>query len=411
MKDLTAAPVKPDSAMPRGLFRNVVRLGWVSMLTDVSSEMLYAITPLFITQVLGASVGVVGLIEGVAEGTASVLKGISGWHSDRIRKRKVYVLAGYSLSAIAKPLIALAMGWPLVLIARFLDRFGKGVRTTARDALIADSTQPEERGKAFGLHRAMDTAGALVGVAVSLGLLLILKGHESEPSAFRQLYWLAFIPAIVGVMVIFSVQEIRPESRSGPSTKRSLNLRFGSQYYVTLGLFALFTIGNSSDVFLLLRASNAGWATAAVIAAYLCYNASYSLLSYPIGKKADRMPKGQLLGYGLLVFALVYAGFAWLPSAWMIWPLFVVYGIYIALTEGVSKALIANLVASEVRGTALGLFYMVTGLLAVLASVLAGYLWDHVSHSAPFYFGAAIALMAGVGFLVWQRRTPLLSPR
>jgi len=402
MKD-PATLTKTASTKPHGLFRNVIRLGWVSMLTDVSSEMLYAITPLFITQVLKASVGVVGLIEGVAEGTASILKGLSGWQSDRIRKRKVFIFTGYSLAAVAKPLIALATGWPLVLLARFVDRFGKGVRTTARDALIADSTVPEERGRAFGLHRAMDTAGALVGVAISLGLLIILKGSETESSAFRQLYWMAFIPAVIGVMLIFSVKEIPPEIKDGHLAKPKLNLRFGREYYVTLALFSVFTLGNSSDVFLLLKAKNAGWAAEAVIAAYLCYNASYSLLSYPIGKRADRMSKGRLLGYGMLVFALVYVGFAWLPSAWMIWPLFLIYGLYIALTEGVSKALIANLVASDVRGTALGLFYMVTGVLAVAASVAAGLLWDHVSTAAPFYLGAVMAAMAGVGFLVWRR--------
>jgi MFS family permease len=381
----------------QSFFRNVVRLGWVSLLTDISSEMLYAITPLFITQVLGASVGIVGVIEGIAEGTASVLKGISGWQSDRIRKRKAFVFSGYSFSAIAKPLIGIATGWPVVLLARFLDRFGKGVRTSARDALIADSTLPEERGRAYGLHRAMDTAGALVGVAISLCLLLVLKGHETEFHAFRQLYWLAFIPAVAGVLFIFAVKEIPPKRADG--AKRKLDLRFGGEFYATLGLYSVFTVGNSSDVFLLLKAENAGLAAEAVIGAYLLYNASYSLLSYPFGKRADRMSKGKLLGYGLLVFALVYIGFALLPSVWLIWPLFLVYGIYMALTDGVSKALIANLVGAEVRGTALGLFYMVTGLLMVASSILAGYLWDHVSSAAPFYLGAAAALVAGLGFL------------
>jgi len=395
----------PTNATPgAGFFRNVVRLGWVSLLTDVSSEMLYAITPLFITQVLGASVGIVGLIEGIAEGTASVLKGISGWQSDRIRKRKAFVFYGYSLSAIAKPLIGMATGWPMVLVARFLDRFGKGVRTSARDALIADSTRPEERGRAYGLHRAMDTAGALVGVAISLVLLLLLKGHETETSAFRQLYWLAFIPAVGGVLLIFTVKEM-PFKRKEGGGNRKFDLHFGKEFYATLGLYSLFTLGNSSDVFLLLRAENAGWAAEAVIGAYLLYNASYSLLSYPIGRRADRMSKGTLLGCGLLVFALVYVGFAWLPSPWLIWPLFLVYGVYMALTDGVSKALIANLAGAEVRGTALGLFYMISGLLMVASSILAGYLWDHVSSAAPFYLGAAAALAAGVGFFLKKTRS------
>jgi MFS family permease len=384
-------------------FYNVIRLGWVSLLTDVSSEMLYAVTPLFLTQILGASKSILGLIEGIAEGTASVLKGISGWHSDRIRKRKVFILGGYSLSALSKPLIALAAGWPLVLIGRFFDRFGKGLRTTARDALIADSTPPEKRGRAFGLHRAMDTAGALVGVAISLVLLLMLRSHETENAAFRQLYWIAFLPAIVGVGLIFWVREIRPDAPPKNAARKAVDLRYSKRFYVVLILFSIFALGNSSDAFLLLRANDAGLAPEAVIAAYLCYNASYSLLSYPLGKRSDKSSKETMLGIGLLIFAFVYLGFAVLPAVWMIWPLLVVYGIYIAFTEGISKALISNLVGAEARGTALGLFYMVTGLLAVVASVAAGILWDRISSAAPFYLGAATAFIAGVGFLVWGR--------
>jgi MFS family permease len=393
-----------DEKPPPSLFRNVIRLGWVSGLTDVSSEMLYAITPLFLTQVLGATPGIVGIIEGIAEGTASILKGLSGWHSDRIRKRKIYILAGYSFSAVAKPLIALAAGWPLVLLARFFDRFGKGVRTTARDALIADSSRPEERGKAFGLHRAMDTAGALVGVAISLVLLLALQSNDQSGSTFRLLYWLAFIPAALGVLLIFSVREVAPAApKHVPAVP--VSLRFGREYYAVLALFAVFTLGNSSDVFLLLRAKQAGLSTEAVIGAYLCYNGVYSLLSYPIGKRADRVSKQLLLAIGFVVFAFVYLGFALLPAAWMVWPLFLIYGLYIALTEGVSKALIANLVTAEVRGTALGLFYLVSGLLAVAASIGAGWLWDHVSVSAPFYAGGGLSLVAALGLWFWTATT------
>jgi MFS family permease len=384
-----------------GLFKNVIRLGWVSGLTDVSSEMLYAVTPLFLTQVLKASMSTLGLIEGLAEGTASVLKGLSGWHSDRLRRRKAYVLAGYSLSALAKPLIALAVGWPAVLFARVMDRFGKGVRTTARDALIADSTPPEMHGRAFGLHRAMDTGGALVGVAISLLLLWLLKTREPEASAFRLLYWLAFLPALAGVLLIFWVREIKPQPAAHP--RRALDLHFGARFYAVLALFSVFTLGLSSDAFLLLRAKQVGWSAEAVIGAYLCYNASYALLSYPVGRIADRMRKETLLACGLLVYAFVYFGFAVLPSPWLVWPLFLIYGVYIALTEGVSKALISNLVPSASRGTALGLFYMVTGLLAVLASVAAGWLWDHVSIAAPFYLGAAMALLGALGFFIWGR--------
>ncbi len=387
----------PSPASDR--FKNVIRLGWVSGLTDVSSEMLYAVTPLFLTQVLKVSMSTLGIIEGLAEGTASVLKGVSGWHSDRLRRRKAYVLAGYSLSALAKPLIAIAVGWPAVLAARVMDRFGKGVRTTARDALIADSTPPELHGRAFGLHRAMDTAGALVGVAISLVLLWILKSRTPEANAYRLLYWIAFLPALIGVLLIFWVREIKPQL--SPHPRRPLDLHFGARFYALLALFSVFTLGLSSDAFLLLRAKQAGWSAEAVIGAYLCYNASYALLSYPIGHLADRIRKETLLALGLLVYAFVYFGFAVLPAPWMVWPLFLIYGVYIALTEGVSKALIANLVPSPSRGTALGLFYTVTGLLTVIASVAAGWLWDHVSIAAPFYLGASMALLGALGFFIW----------
>lgn len=392
---------KPDPQPPEECAGNVVRLGWVSGLTDVSSEMLYAVTPLFMTQVLKASMSQLGLVEGIAEGTASILKGVSGRYSDRIRKRKIFIFAGYSLSALAKPLMALAGGWQTVLAARFFDRFGKGIRTTARDALIADSCPPEKRGSAFGLHRAMDTAGALVGVAVSLVLLLLLESRAEQGAVFRMLYWLAFAPAALGVLLILGVREIRPKPRREKAS--SPGYKFGREYYSVLILFSIFTLGCSSDAFLLMRARDAGWSAVAVIGAYLCYNASYSLLSYPIGRFSDMSSKQKLLGIGFLVYAVVYLGFAVLPGKWSIWPLFLVYGVYVALTEGVSKALISNLVSSEARGTALGLFYMVTGLVALAASVLAGILWDRLSPSAPFYLGAALAFAAGLAFLIRDR--------
>lgn len=396
------APTKPS------LFKNVIKLGWVSGLTDISSEMLYAITPIFLTEVLKASVATVGWIEGIAEGTASVLKGLSGWYSDRIRKRKPFVFAGYSLSALAKPLIAVAGGWPLVLVARFFDRFGKGIRTSPRDALIAASSADHERGRAFGLHRAMDTFGALVGVAISLGLLMILKTTQTDANALRLLYWAAFIPAVMGVLLITRVEEVAVPVSAVP-VRRAVDLRFGRRFYGVLGLFGIMSLGLSSDAFLLLRTKEAGWSTEAMIGAYLCYNASYAVLSYPLGKRADKMRKEVLLGLGLLVYAFVYFGFAVLPSVWLIWPLFLLYGLYSALTDGVSKALISNVVAQERLASAMGLFHMVTGLLTVVASVVAGWMWVHVSVAAPFYLGAVLATIGGVGFLVWKPRIEIAT--
>jgi MFS family permease len=399
MNDSTASPQTKPS-----LFKNVIRLGWVSGLTDVSSEMLYAITPIFLTEVLKASVATVGWIEGIAEGTASILKGLSGWYSDRIRKRKPFVLVGYSLSAVAKPLIAVAAGWPLVLIARFFDRFGKGIRTSPRDALIAASSAGHERGRAFGLHRAMDTTGALVGVAISLGLLMLLRTTQSEPTSIRMLYWIAFIPALAGVLMIARVEEVAVPISATP--RRTVDLRFGKRFYGVLGLFAVMSLGLSSDAFLLLRTREAGWSTEAMIGAYLCYNASFAVLSYPIGRRSDRMSKEILLGIGLLVYAAVYLGFAVLPSPWLVWPLFILYGLYSALTDGVSKALISNVISQDRLASAMGLFHMITGFMTVIASVVAGWMWDQISVAAPFYLGAILAAIGGIGFLLWRPTIP-----
>lgn len=388
--------------------RNVVALGWVSALTDISSEMLYAITPIFLTEVIGASAGILGWIEGAAEGTASLLKGASGLSSDRVRRRRRFVFAGYSLSALAKPFLALAAGWGWVLAARLLDRTGKGVRTAPRDALLADSTTAESRGRAFGLHRAMDTGGALVGVAISLVLLHWLRRSGTEAWALRSLYAIAFIPAVVGVLLIARVREIPPAAAPAGAHAGSA-APFGRRFYGVLGLYAVASLGLSSDAFLLLRVRQLGWSTEAVIGAYLAYNASFALLSYPIGRSSDRVRKEILLGSGMLVYALVYAGFAWMPAPWLVWPLFLAYGLYSALTDGVSKALISNVVPSSSRATALGLFHMVTGLLMLLASVLAGWLWDAVSVSAPFVLGAVLATVGGAGFLLWRpsREVPI----
>jgi MFS family permease len=244
----------------------------------------------------------------------------------------------------------------------------------------------------------MDTIGAFVGVGISLLILLLLQQQANAESTFRMLFWLAFLPGAAAVLMIFAVREIPPQPAPVSSSKR-VNLHFGPQYYSVLILFSLFSLANSSDAFLLLRAKNLGLSVVLVIAAYLCYNASYSVLSYPIGRLADRMPKERLLALGLAVYAVVYLGFAVTRSPWLVWLLFAGYGIYIAMTEGVSKALISNLVESHVRGTALGLFNMVVGALALASSLLAGILWDKISPSAPFFAGSALALAAAIGFL------------
>ncbi|MBL0062004.1 MAG: MFS transporter [bacterium] len=389
----------------------VKRLGWVSFFTDISSEMLYAITPIFLTTVLGASAGVIGIIEGIAEATASILKGLSGWYSDRIRNRKGFVLAGYALSALAKPLIAIAGSWLFVLFARFLDRFGKGVRSSARDALIADVTPKELRGRAFGLHRAMDTAGALLGVAISLYIIQTYGDTGKLQILLRNLYWLAFIPAAIGVLFIFFIREPKFASSTAPRKLKLTGAKFGKRYWLIVTIASIGYLGFSSDAFLILKAKDIGLSLSNVLLAYLAYNACYTLASYPIGKLSDKIRMEYLLSAGLLIYAVVYWGMASVESRLAVIALFIVYGFYAAMTEGVIRALIANVVSADVKATALGIFNMITGLLALLASLMAGWLWDNVSSDAPFFLGAAFAAVAAVGFLLISlQRNRALSP-
>ena len=338
-----------DSRLPA----DVKRLGWVSFFTDISSEMLYAITPIFLTSVLGASAGIVGVIEGIAEATASILKGLSGWYSDRIRNRKRFIFAGYTLSAVAKPLIAVASSWLFVLIARFLDRFGKGVRGSARDALIADVTPKEQRGRAFGLHRAMDTAGALIGVVISYVILQSMSDSGNQQILLRNLYWLAFFPAILGVGFIFFVRESKAEN-AVKSTHRGK--KFGKQYWLIVAIAGVAYLGFSSDAFLILKAKDIGLPLPQVLLAYIAFNAVYSLAAYPVGKISDKMRMETLLAAGLLIYGGVYFGFASAETRTIVFVLFICYGLYAALTDGVVRALIANVVSPDVNATALGLF-------------------------------------------------------
>lgn len=372
-----------DSLVP-GVKRPVFVLGIVSFLTDISSEMVYPLVPLFLTSVLGAPLAAVGLIEGVAESTASVLKMVSGWLSDRLRMRKGLVIAGYGLSAAAKPLMAAANAWPVVLGARFVDRTGKGVRTAPRDALIADVTPAQVRGRAYGFHRAADTAGAVIGPAVGLGLLAALDED------FRAVFLIALVPAVAGVALLAFIRERPPRPRG--DMRKAVPLReLGKPFWIFLGVSLLFALGNSSDVFLILRAKDLGLSNTATVGAYIAFNTTYSLLAMPAGIASDRLGRRNVIGFGYGLFALVYLGFAVGGPGGSAWPLFAVYGLYMALTEGVGKAFVADFVPSEDRATALGLYTGVLGAMILVSSVLAGLMWDHIGASAPFYLGAATA--------------------
>ena len=385
----------------RGVSRNVFVLGWVSFFTDLSSEMLYPMLPIFLTTTLGTPVALFGAIEGIAEGTAGISKVASGAWSDRLPRRRPLIAGGYALSALGKLLLALSFIWPQALFARVCDRLGKGTRTAPRDALIADSSTAGTRGRAFGFHRALDTAGAVVGPLVGLGLLAALGEGR-----LRLIFILAVLPALASVAL---VRVARERTRRVPKRQpEGMHLDFSgapASYWLFLAISFLFAFGNSSDAFLLLRASDLGLGLTAVILAYVVYNIAYTLLSFPAGLAADRFGQRPILAAGFLVFGLVYLGFAMTDGTGALWPLFAAYGLAMALTEGVARALISDAAPSERRGTFLGLYHTTIGLTAVVASVLAGVLWDQISPAAPFVIGAVTGLAAAaLLFLVSIRR-------
>jgi len=384
-----------------GISKNVFVLGLVSFFNDVASEMIYPIVPIFLTSVLGAPVAIVGLIEGIAESTASVLKVVSGWLSDKLQKRKPFVIAGYSFSAISKILLSLAFNWPFVLFARFIDRFGKGVRTSARDALIAESSDTSTRGKSFGFHRAFDTLGAVVGPLIALLAIHFLDNN------FRLIFFLAFIPACIGILLLlFFVKERKKEANLSPALNLSWR-NLDPSFKIFLLISFVFALGNSSDAFLILRAQNLGLSVTLVVLAYVLFNFTYAIFSMPAGIISDKIGPRKVLLAGFLLFSAVYLFFGLTHSSLFLWLLFPVYGMYMALTEGVGKAYISNLVPQEKTGTAFGVYQTTIGLCTFFASLIAGLLWTYISVSAPFIFGSLMAAISAFLFVVLERKIKL----
>lgn len=390
----------PQPAQPAGtdkrLSPTVRTLGIVSFLADVSSEMVYPLNPLFLTTVLGAPAWALGLIEGVAESTASLLKLYSGWLSDRLGRRKPPTVAGYALGAAGKPLVALAGAWWQVLAARFVDRLGKGLRTAPRDALIAESCPEEIRGRAFGFHRAMDTAGAVLGPLLGYWLLATWL-HGTERQRFGSLYWIAFVPGILAAALVWIGVRERGRTPVGGATGFVPDLRrLGPGMRRYLFAVGIFSIGNSSDAFLILRAQqDMGIQPAQVFLLYALFNVVEASLGYPAGILSDRVGRKRLLATGWWVFCLVYLGFATLASPAAAVGLFVLYGLYYTLTQGMQRALAADLAHAERRATELGAFHMVVGLLALPASQIAGVLYG-VDHRLPFALGAVTAACGSI---------------
>jgi MFS family permease len=386
----------------------VVKLGFVSFFADVASEMLYPITPIFLTAVLGASMTSVGFIEGFAEAVASLLKTYSGSWSDKIQKRKPFVVIGYFLGAIGKPMIGVAGSWVQVLFARGIDRTGKGLRSAPRDALIAESVDKSQIGAAYGWHRGMDTLGAAVGPLLTLFLLGV---YQIE---MRQLYFWALIPGIISVLIVMSLKEnrlINEDQKMQSSTKSVWHFSlkpFDSRFKNYLSAWGVFSLVNSSDVFLLMKAKAMGLSTSEIILLYCGYNLLYALSSPVLGRWSDRFSKWNFLSSGLLLFSFVYLGFAWATQAWQLALLFCLYGIYMAATDGIGKALLIELVPKELKATGLGMMGTITGVATILASTMAGLLWDHWGTSAPFIYGAGGALIAAVIF--WNlKKTQFLN--
>ncbi|WKZ31918.1 MAG: MFS transporter [Thermodesulfobacteriota bacterium] len=380
-----------------GLNRNVFYTGFVSMLMDISSEMVYPLLPLFLTTVLGATKTAVGIIEGIAETTASILKIFSGWLSDKLGKRKLLMGAGYGISAVSRPLIAIATAWSHVLGARFIDRVGKGTRTAPRDAIIADSTEKEKLGLAFGFHRSMDTVGAIIGPGIAFLILLFFVGN------LRLVFLLSTIPALISVLVIiiFITEKKRTREEAARLPRFSISDFDGPfrRYLVVVGIFSL---GYFADAFVILRAEDLGVSSALIPIIYLAFNIVYALSSTPMGALADKIGLRRMVLAGFVYYSVIFVLIAFSTEALHIWILFPLYGIFKGMSEGTLRAYLATLAPPERKATAFGVYHTVVGLMLLPASVMAGYLWDNVGPEATFLYGSGMSALAALVFVVFR---------
>jgi MFS family permease len=389
----------------RSLPLNVWIVTATSFLTDVSSEMIINLIPLFLANVLNAGTAVIGLIEGLAETTASLMKVYSGALSDRLGKRKWITVVGYGLSTIAKPFLYIADSWIAILGVRVADRLGKGVRTAPRDALVAGSIDDKQRGLAFGLHRAGDTAGAFFGLGIAAVIVWSTQAAALDLTrhTFQVAVLFSIIPAVLAVVVLaLGAREVAGEARSKVPL---LSLKgMDNRFKMFMLVLVLFTLGNSSDAFIILRGQERGLDVIQIMLMLMTFNLIYSLLAGPLGALSDKVGRRRLIIIGWVTYGLVYLGFALSNTGWQIWAMFGLYGVYYAATEGSARALIADLVPQERRGTAYGIYNAAIGLTAFPASAIAGLLWQGAfgwkgfGPSAPFYFGAGLALLAGILF-------------
>lgn len=392
-----------------GLQKNVFFTGLVSFFMDMSSEMIYPLVPIFLSSVLGVNKSVIGLIEGIAESTASLLKVFSGWFSDRIGKRKILLIVGYGISTLSRPIIALSALWGHVLVFRFTDRFGKGVRGAPRDAIIAESTTHKDLGRSFGFHRGMDTLGAVIGPAIAFILLLLFTGN------YRLVFWLSMIPGIIAVLIIiFLIKEQKSKRAeiqqsespkllaSGESPRReAVRANFDWRFKAFVAIATLFAIGNSSDVFLILKATDMGVKETQIPIIYLCFNLVYALAAIPAGILSDRIGRKRIIFAGFILFGFIYWGFASASEQKHIWGLFLLYGVFMGLTEGIQKAYLGTIIPDKFRATGYGIFNTFVGLAILPASVIGGWLWDKYGSHATFYYGSITAFTAAFLFILF----------
>ncbi len=391
--------------------RNVWAVSLTSFFMDVSSEMVINILPLFLANVLGVKTSLIGVIEGIAEATASLLKLFSGWLSDKLGSRKWIAVAGYGISAISKPFFLLTNTWATIAGARWADRIGKGVRTAPRDALVADSIDPKNRGLAFGFQRAADTAGAMLGLLIAILVVwLVQKSSQTlNLSTFRTVVWISLIPAVLAVLSIaIGTREVAVKGKAAMPKFAFRSL--GKPFVVFMVIVSIFDLGNSSDAFLVLRAQERGLSVLGILAMLAAFNLVYTVVSLPAGSLSDRVDRKKLIIGGWIVYGLIYLGFAFAQTALHVVVLYILYGLYYGLAFGTTKAMVADLVPQQLRGTAYGTYNAVLGILDFPASLIAGLLWQGAGTwqgfgpSAPFFFGGVLALIAAVLMITWMPR-------
>ena len=375
---------------------NIILIGLVSFFADVSTEMVYPLIPLYLTSVFGATPVLIGFIEGIAESLASLLKVFSGYVTDRYQRKKRLAFIGYAGGLVYKLALLVAGSWTGILAARIIDRVGKGIRTTPRDVLVSESADQQQMGKAFGVHKAMDMAGSAVGILLAYLLITTLDPKQGNFN-FKMIFLLSTIPAVLGLGIFLFIREKKKIHTAGGREPFWRNMRkLNGQLKLYLLVALLFTLGNSSNTFLLLRAKNVGFDDKSVILLYFLYNLTASLLAIPMGKRSDKIGRKRLLVPGYLVFSLVYLGFAFAFNKPFMALIFAFYGVYTAMITGVERAYIAEISPPELKGTMLGLHATIVGIALLPASLIAGLLWDSFGARVPFIFGSAMALAAAV---------------